>query len=79
MVALDILLKKHGSLHTGPIIIPNLTLADHEFADDATLTNMDTKTASNRLTHLNAKAIEVAGMGILFRKRRCSTPGKDLD
>ena len=70
VVALDRLLKEHGSLHTGLIITPNLTLSDLEFADDAALPNMDTKTASDRLTHLNAKAIEVAGMSISVPKTK---------
>ena len=64
LVALDRLLKEHGSLNTGLRITPNLILSDLEFADDAALPNKDVKTASDRLTHLDTKAKEVDGMSI---------------
>ena len=70
LVALDRLLKEHGGLNTGIMVTEELLLSDLEFADDAALPNEDTDTASNRLTHLDEKAREEAGMSISVPKTK---------
>jgi len=70
LVALDKLLKDHGGLEVGLIITDSLTLSDQEFADDAALANKDTHDATERLTHLDKKAQEEAGMVISVPKTK---------
>ena len=60
LVSLDKLLREHGGIDTCIQITDDLLLSDLEFADDASLPNEDTVTASNRLTHLNEKSTEEA-------------------
>ena len=69
LVALDRLLKEHGSLHTGIRLTDELLLSDLEFADDAALPNEDTDDASLRLTGLSENA-KPAGMTISVPKTK---------
>ena len=70
LVSLDKLLREHGGIDTGIQITDDLLLSDLEFADDASLPNEDTVTASNRLTHLNEKSTEEAGMSVSIPKTK---------
>ena len=70
LVALDRLLKEHGGLHMGLPITVNLTLTDLEFADDATVPEKNTETASQRLNHLDRHANIEAGICISVPKTR---------
>ena len=70
LVALDKMLREHGGIDTGIQITKDLLLSDLEFADDASLPNEDTITASNRLTHLDEKSTEEAGMSISIPKTK---------
>ena len=70
LVALDKLLKDHGGLDTGIRLTIDLMLSDLEFADDAALPNEETEAATNRLTVLDAKADEEAGMKVSIPKTK---------
>ena len=70
LVALDKILKQYGSLDTGILVTENLLLSNFEFADDASLLNDDTHSASNRLTNLGQKSEEEAGMSISIPKTK---------
>ena len=70
LVALDKLLKDHGGLDTGIRLTTDLMLSDLEFADDAGLANEETEAATNRLTVLDAKGDEEAGMKISIPKTK---------
>ena len=70
LIALDKLLKDHGGLDTGIHLTENLMLSDLEFADDAGLGNEDTESATDRLTTLDSKAEEDAGMKISISKTK---------
>ena len=70
LVALDKILKDHGSLHIGLQVTADLLLSDLEFADDASLPNENTDAASARLTTLDQKAQEKAGMQISIPKTK---------
>ena len=70
LVSLDKLLREHGGIDTGIQLTEDLLLSDLEFADDASLPNVDTDTASSRLTHLNEKSIEEAGMSVSIPKTK---------
>ena len=69
LIALDRLLKEHGSLHTGIRITEQLTLSELAFADDAALGNQNTQDASQRITRLSEGAKE-AGMEISVPKTK---------
>ena len=69
LVALDRLLKEHGSLHTGLQITPELMLSELAFADDAALGNKNVQEASDRITKLCEGAKE-AGMEISVPKTK---------
>ena len=60
LVALDEILKDHGSLHIGLQVTADQLLLDLEFADDTSLPNENTDVASGRLTTLDQKAQEKA-------------------
>ena len=64
LVALDKIMKEHGGLDTGIQLNDYLLLSELLFADDAALPNDDANVASRRLTHLDKKAREEAGMDI---------------
>ena len=64
LVALDRIMKEHGRLDTGILLNELLLLSELLFADDASLPNTETNIASRRLTHLDQKAREEAGMEI---------------
>ena len=70
LVALDKLLKDHGGLELGIRLTDTVFFSDIEFADDAALPSEDAQTASQRLTHLQAKADEEAGMLISIPKTK---------
>ena len=70
MVALDKLVKDNGGLEFGIRLTDSILFSDIEFADDNTLPSEDTQTASQRLTHLQAKADEEAGMLISIPKTK---------
>ena len=70
LVALDKLLKDHGGLEFGIRLTDLVFFSDMEFADDAALPTEDAPTASQRLTHLQAKADEEAGMLISIPKTK---------
>ena len=70
LVSLDKILKDHGSLDMGLKVTEELLLSDMEFADDASLPNEDTNMATVRLTTLNEKAEEKAGMQISIPKTK---------
>ena len=70
LTALDKLLKDHGGLHPGLYITENLSLSDLEYADDAIIPDEDVQSATNRLTTLNEKAKEEAGMEISIAKTK---------
>ena len=71
LVALDRLLKKHGGNHNNGIpLTPELTLTDLEYADDAGLADTDTETSSLRVTNLDSKGNEEAGMSISVPKTK---------
>ena len=78
LVALDKLLKDHGGLDTGIQLTIDLMLSDLEFVDDAGLANEETESATNRLTTLNAKGDEEAGMKVSIPKQKRSTSENDL-
>lgn len=69
LVALDRLLKEHGSLHTGLQITTELMLSELAFADDAALGSNNTQEASDRITKLSEGAKE-AGMEISVPKTK---------
>ena len=69
LIALDRLLKEHGSLHTGIRITEQLTLSELAFADDVALGNQNTQDASQRITRLSEGAKE-AGMEISVPKTK---------
>ena len=70
LVALDKILREHGGIHTGIQVSEHLLLSRLEFADDASLPNENTETASNRLTVLDQKSTEEAGMVISMAKTK---------
>ena len=70
LVALDKLLKDHGGLDTGIHLTMDLMLSDLKFADDAGLANEETESATNRLTTLDAKGEEEAGMKVSIPKTK---------
>ena len=57
-------MKEHGGLETGIHLNDYLQLSELLFADDAALPNWEATVASRRLTHLDQKAQEEAGMEI---------------
>ena len=57
-------MKEHGGLETGIHLNDYLQLSELLFADDAALPNWEATVASRRLTHLDQKAREKAGMEI---------------
>ena len=70
LVALDKLLKDHGGLELGIKLTDSILFSDMEFADDAAIPTDDTTTASQRLTNLQIKAEEEAGMQISIPKTK---------
>ena len=70
LVALDKLLKDHGSLHQGVKLTDLLHLSDLEYADDAAFPDESAELATNRLTILDAKAKDEAGMEISIPKTK---------
>ena len=64
LVALDKIMKEYGGLDTGIQLNDYLLLSELLFADDAALPNDETTIGSRRLTRLDEKAREEAGMGI---------------
>ena len=70
LVALDKLLKDHGGLELGMKLTDEIIFSDIEFADDAALPTDDTNTASGRLTNLQVKADEEAGMKVSIPKTK---------
>ena len=70
LVALDKLLKDHASRTGGIQITPSLHISSMEYADDAVLPDKDTQMATQRLTTLDAKAQQEAGMKISIAKTK---------
>ena len=70
LVSLDKLLRDHGGLELGIKLTDEIMFSDFEFADDAALPTEDTPVASQRLTHLQIKADEEAGMQISIPKTK---------
>ena len=70
LVSLDKLLKDHGSLHQGVKLTDLLHLSDLEYADDAAFPDESAELATNRLTILDAKAKDEAGMEISIPKTK---------
>ena len=70
LVSLDKLLREHGGIDTEIQLTEDLLLSDLEFANDSSLPNKDTDTASSKLTHLSEKSIEEAGMSVLIPKTK---------
>ena len=70
LVALDRLLKTHGSLEIGIPITPQLKLSELEFADDAALPTVTVDKASEKLTNLDCHAKSEAGMSISVPKTK---------
>ena len=70
LIALDKLLKDHGDIERGLKVGDSLLLSDLEFADDAALSNEDTTTSTNRLTHLDRYAKKETGMIISIPKTK---------
>ena len=70
LVALDKLLKDHASRTGGIQITPSLHISSMEYADDAVLPDKDTQMATQRLTNLDAKAQQEAGMKISIAKTK---------
>ena len=71
LVALDKLLKNHGRIEESGIpIAPGLTLVDLAYADDAGLADTDVTKASTRITNLDTKGREEAGMTISVPKTK---------
>ena len=64
LVSLDKIMKEHGGLDTGILLNEYLLLSELLFADDESLPNTDTITASRRITHLDRKAREEEGTEI---------------
>jgi len=71
LVALDKLLKEHGGgPNTGIPLTPDLILNDLEYADDAGLADIDTDTSSRRVTNLDSKGNQEAGMSVSAPKSK---------
>ena len=71
LVALDKLLKNHGRIEESGIpIAPGLTLVDLAYADDAGLADTNVTKASTRITNLDTKGREEAGMTISVPKTK---------
>ena len=70
LASLDMLLKDHGGTDVGIPITPKLLLEDLEFADDAALPDTNVSKASVRLTNLDNKAQQLAGMSISIPKTK---------
>ena len=63
------MLKNHGRIEESGIpIAPGLTLVDLAYADDAGLADTDVTKASTRITNLDTKGREEAGMKISVQK-----------
>ena len=71
LVALDRLLKEHGgTAENGIQLTPDLILNDLEYADDAGLADKNVELGSPRITNLDSKANEEAGMSISVPKTK---------
>ena len=71
LVALDKLLKEHGgSANNGIPLTVDLKLNDLEYADDAGLADIDTVASSQRVTNLDSKGNEEAGMSVSAPKSK---------
>ena len=71
LVALDRLLKEHGgTAENGIQLTPELILNDLEYADDAGLADKNVELGSPRITNLDTKANEEAGMSISVPKTK---------
>ena len=71
LVALDKLLKNHGgNSNHGIPLTADLILRDLEYADDAGLADTNTAASSHRVTHLDSKGNEEAGMTISATKSK---------
>ena len=71
LVALDKLIKEYGGTQANGIqLTPELKLKDMEYADDAGLADKDTAHGSQRVTTLDSKANEKAGMSVSVPKTK---------
>ena len=70
LVALDKLLKDHVSRTGGIQLLESLHISSLEYADDGTLPDEDVESATQRLTILDAKGQQEAGMKISIAKTK---------
>ena len=70
LVALDRLMREHGSTDIGIQLTPDLALSDIAFADDEALGNKTTEEASVKISNLSEHAETKAGMSISVPKTK---------